>query len=86
MKKEIKKTNKKVSKKQNKNRNNKFILIIDYLFLISLASSIILGIQTNSVFFVPFVISVIILVVCMIVILVHSIYMKVLKRKSKRGE
>ena len=64
-----------------------FIKIVDYTFFVSLALTIIFGIQTNTtIFFVPFVVVLLITLVCMGIILVNAIYSKIKKimKKNKK--
>lgn len=71
--------------KQGRKKNIKPIIIVDYIFLISLVLSIIFGMQTNGVFFIPFTISLVITIVCMSIILINSINNKI-KKMFKKGE
>jgi len=72
-------------KKVIKNAKNKkdIITIIDYTFLISLVLSIIFGMQTNPAFLMPFIIVLVITLVCMGIILVNAVYSKIKKKISK---
>lgn len=76
--------------KQNKSKKSKkikFISIIDYIFLISLALSVIFGIQTNAAFMWPFTIMLLITIICMMVILINAVYVKIFKKiKSLRSK
>ena len=76
--------------KENINRSTKVkkkkvkpMLIVDYTFLLSLVLSIIFGLQTNMNFFIPFVIVLVITIVCMGIILVNAIYSKIKKKMNK---
>ena len=80
-------TKKDVSKKgkTGKKKNIKIITVIDYVFLISLALSVIFGIQTNGIFLLPFTITLVITIVCMCIILINAIYSKI-KKKFRKEE
>lgn len=77
---------KKIVKSKKSKRNIKPIQIVDYTFLISLVLTIIFGFQTNMFFFIPFVIVLVITIVCMGIILVNAVYGKIKKimNKSKK--
>lgn len=85
--KKIKKTNKKVSGSANRvnKKNIKPMMIVNYTFLASLVLSIIFGFQTNMNFFIPFVIVLVITIVCMGIILVNAVYSKI-KKMMNRGK
>ena len=80
-------TSKKISKKgkTGKKKNIKIITVVDYVFLISLALSVIFGIQTNGVFLLPFTITLVITIVCMCIILINAIYSRI-KKKFRKGD
>lgn len=76
--------------KSKKAKKLRFITVVDYTFLISLALSIIFGIQTNAAFMWPFTIMLLITVICMMIILINAVYVKIFKKikkaKSRRNE
>lgn len=82
VKKKVGTTSKKKVIKKGKNRKE-IITIIDYTFLISLVLSIIFGMQTNPAFLMPFIIVLVITLVCMGIILVNAVYSKIKKKISK---
>ena len=75
-------TSKKKVIKKEKNKKD-IITIIDYTFLISLVLSIIFGMQTNPAFLMPFIIVLVITLVCMGIILVNAIYMRITRKIKK---
>lgn len=82
VKKNVSKTNLNKSKKS---KNQSFISIVDYTFLISLALSVLFGIQTNAAFMWPFTIMLLITVICMMIILINAVYVRIFKKiKNKR--
>ena len=83
-----KKTSKVVNKKKRwldaiKKKNIKPIVVVDYVFLAALVLSVIFGMQTNGIFFVPFTITLIVTVICMCIILIHAVYNKISKKFRK---
>lgn len=78
-------TNKVVKSKGNK-KKIKPMIIVDYTFLISLVLSIIFGLQTNTNFLLPFIIVLVITLVCMGIILVNAVYSKIKKVIAKNSK
>lgn len=72
--------------KSKKSKKPSFISIVDYTFLISLALSIIFGIQTNAAFMWPFTIMLLITVICMMIILINAIYVRIFKKNKRQME
>ena len=73
---------------KNKTRSKKMkikpIIIVDYVFLVALALSVIFGVQTNTaIFFIPFTITLIVTLICMSIILINAIYSKIKKKFRK---
>jgi len=79
----VKSVNKKI--KVSKKKKLKPIIIVDYVFLIALALSIIFGVQTNSTFLLPFTITLVITIVSMCIILINAVYIKI-KKMFRKGE
>jgi len=67
-----------ITKKTGK-KNIKPIVVIDYIFLVSLVLSVIFGMQTNGAFMIPFTIVLVITIICMCIILINAIYSKIRK-------
>lgn len=77
--------NKTNTNKKAKKKNIKPIIMVDYIFLGSLVLTIIFGMQTNGVFFIPFTITLGVTIICMCIILVNAIYNKI-KKMFKKGD
>ncbi len=73
-----------LSKLKSNVKKMNFIKTVDYTFFISLILTIIFGIQTNTtIFFIPFVVVLLITLVCMGIILVNAAYSKIKKIMKK---
>ena len=70
--------------KKLKFKKTNIITIIDYTFLISLALSIMFGMQTNGAFFVPFTIALAATIICMCIIFINAISSLIKKKFGKK--
>ncbi len=76
---------KKISKKNNKKQKRKLRSnILNYTFLISLPLTILFAIQTNKVFWIPFITALTITMTSMITILILAVIRKTRKRIEKQ--